>query len=175
MLQIAFKEWAVVCRAIGEGRQRIILRKGGISEVGGTFRPEHDRFWLYPTYFHEPQFKGIKPECTPLLEAAEAARPPAGKLHLTHWAEVNGVEYVTDLDVLLKLADRHVLSEETIRQRFAYRTPGLYVLRVTAYMPVAPYVVAEKPEYAGCKTWVTLDAPLDTAGSTVAWNWESRR
>ena len=175
MLQVAFKEWAVVCHAVAEGRQRVILRKGGISEVGGVFRPEYDRFWLYPTYFHEPQYRGVKPECAALLEAAEATRPPAGELHLTHWAEVTGVEYVTDLDALLRLADRHVLSEETVRQRFAYRTPGLYVLSVTAYRPVDPYVVAEKPEYAGCKTWVTLDAPLDTDGSTVAWDWESRR
>ena len=170
MLTVAFKEWAVVCHALGEGRQRVILRKGGISEVGGTFRPEHPRFWLYPTYFHEPQYHGVKPECAGLLEAAEAARPPAGELHLTHWAEVTGVEYVTDLDALLRLADRHVLSEETVRQRFAYRTPGLYVLSVTAYRAAAPHVVAEKPEYAGCKTWVTLDAPLDTTGSTAAWD-----
>ena len=167
MLPVAFKEWAVVCHAIGEGQQRVILRKGGISEVGGSFRPEHDRFWLYPTYFHEPVYRGVKPECAGLLEAAEATRPPAGELHLTHWAEVTGVEYVTDLDALLALADAHVLSEETIRQRFAYRTPGLYVLRVNAWRAAAVHVVPEKAEYAGCKTWVTLDAPLDTAGSVA--------
>jgi len=168
MLAVAFKEWAVVCRAVAEGRQRVILRKGGISEVGGRFRPEHDRFWLYPTYFHEPQYRGVKPECAALLDDAEAARPPAGELHLTHWAEVTGVEYVTDLDVLLALADAHVLSEETVRQRFAYRTPGLYVLGVSAWRAATPHVVPEKPEYAGCKTWVTLDAPLDTADSVAA-------
>ncbi len=167
MLQVAFKEWAVVCHAIGQGQQRVILRKGGISEVGGSFRPEHDRFWLYPTYFHEPVYRGVKPECEALLEAAEAARPPAGEVHLTHWAEVTGVEYVTDLDALLKLAHRHVLSEETVRQRFAYRTPGLYVLSVNAWRAATPHVVPEKPEYAGCKTWVTLDAPLDTTGSVA--------
>lgn len=167
MLQVAFKEWAVVCHAIGEGQQRVILRKGGISEVGGRFRPEHDRYWLYPTYFHEPVYRGVKPECAGLLEDAEATRPPAGEVHLTHWAEVTAVEYVTDLDALLALADTHVLSEETVRQRFAYRTPGLYVLRVNAWRAAAAHVVPEKPEYAGCKTWVTLDAPLDTTGSVA--------
>ena len=59
-LSIAFKEWAVICRALAEGRQSLILRKGGIAEAGGQFRPEHDRFLLYPTYFHEQHHTGTK-------------------------------------------------------------------------------------------------------------------
>jgi hypothetical protein len=38
----------------------LILRKGGIAEDGGQFRPEHDRFLLYPTHFHEQHRTGIK-------------------------------------------------------------------------------------------------------------------
>ena len=117
--------------------------------------------------YSTPVYRGVKPECEALLEAAEATRPPAGEVRLTHWAEVTGVEYVTDLGALLAMAGAHVLSEETIRQRFAYRTPGLYVLSVNAWRAAAAHVVPEKPEYAGCKTWVTLDAPLDTAGSVA--------
>ena len=41
MLPIAFKEWAVICEALALGRQALILRKGGIAETGGAFRPEH--------------------------------------------------------------------------------------------------------------------------------------
>lgn len=29
---IAFKEWDIVCKALEEGRQSLILRKGGIHE-----------------------------------------------------------------------------------------------------------------------------------------------
>jgi hypothetical protein len=32
MESIAFKEWAIVCEALGRGGQSIILRKGGIAE-----------------------------------------------------------------------------------------------------------------------------------------------
>ena len=53
MLQHAFKEWAVICRALAEGRQALILRKGGIAEAGGRFEVEHTRFWLFPTYTHQ--------------------------------------------------------------------------------------------------------------------------
>src|SRR5437868_5081994 len=96
MLKIAFKEWAVICRALAEGRQSLILRKGGIAEAGGQFRPEHHRFWLYPTFVHEKP-EGIKADAVDLFRAAEAERPPAGTLRLTHFAEVSGVYYIKQL------------------------------------------------------------------------------
>ena len=40
----AFKEWAVICRALAAGDQSIILRKGGIDENDDSFRVEHTRF-----------------------------------------------------------------------------------------------------------------------------------
>src|SRR5205823_6044048 len=61
MLKHAFKEWAVICRALAEGRQSLILRKGGIAEPGGEFALEQKHFWLFPTYVHQQQ-TGIKPE-----------------------------------------------------------------------------------------------------------------
>ena len=164
MLQIAFKEWAVVCRAVGEGRQRVILRKGGISEVGGTFRPEHDRFWLYPTYFHEHR-AGVKPEFLPLLEAADAAKPPAGTVRFTHFVRVASVAHVTDLDAALSLDSQHAWTPDVVKQRFHYRTPGLFVFAVRVFKLMQPVDVIERPEYAGCKTWVPLAAPIDTTGS----------
>jgi hypothetical protein len=162
MLDIAFKEWAAICLALAAGEQRVILRKGGIHEEGGKFRPEHDRFWLYPTYFHEPQAAGLKPAFLPLLTAAEATRPPPGELRLTHWCEVESVAFADDLDALLASPELHAWSEATVRQRFHYRTPGLYVLTVTVRQSATTHVVPELPEYAGCKTWVTLDRALPT-------------
>ena len=156
MLSVAFKEWAVVCRALAEGRQTVILRKGGIAEEGGRFRPEFDRFWLYPTHFHEQQQAGIRDEFLPLLAEAEAGRPPAGVVRLSHVAEVTAVAFAESLDAVLALADQHIWSEATVRQRFAYRTPGLYVLSVNVTRAVDPLEIVESPEYAGCKTWVHL-------------------
>ena len=46
----ALKEWAVVCRALEEGRQIVLLRKGGILEYRQSFKVKHDRFLLFPTY-----------------------------------------------------------------------------------------------------------------------------
>src|SRR5579884_3234518 len=102
-LQHAFKEWAVVCQALAQGTQSLILRKGGIEE---DFTLEQRRFWLYPTYTHQ-QNDGIKPEARPLLAEVEAQRPPAGIVRLSHWAEVTGIYRVHELMPALMLAHLH--------------------------------------------------------------------
>jgi hypothetical protein len=165
MLRHAFKEWAVICRALAEGKQAIILRKGGITEEGGSFRVEHDRFWLYPTYVHQ-QKGGIQAAALPLLEQAEAKRPPPGIVRLTHFAELAQVCHLADLDVILRLQDLHCWSEETVHARFAYRKPGLFVLAVRVYRAADEHDLAETAEYAGCKSWVELDRELPTEGAT---------
>jgi hypothetical protein len=169
MPNVAFKEWAVVCRALAEGRQALILRKGGIAEAGGGFAPEHTRFWLYPTYVHQQQ-AGIKPGAAVLLRAAEADRPPPCTFRLTHFAKVSGVYFVRQLFGVLLLDDLHIWSEATVRQRFEYRSPGLYVLPVRVYRAAAPVELAERPEYAGCRTWVELESELPTEGATPVLN-----
>jgi hypothetical protein len=166
MLKHAFKEWAVICRALAEGRQSLILRKGGIAEPGVTFQPEHSRFWLFPTYLHQ-QAAGIKPEAAPLLQAAEAERPPQGVVRLTHFVDVPGVYEVRDLAAALILNHLHIWSEETVRARFAYRRPGLYVLPARVYRARQVHEVPDTATYAGCRTWVELDQELPDDGDPV--------
>jgi hypothetical protein len=161
MLGIAFKEWAVICRALALGRQSLIIRKGGIAETGGIFTPEHSRFWLYPTHFHEQQQKGVIAAAQDLLQEAEANRAPTGMLRFTHFVEVGTVTFVEKLESALALNGLHVWSSETIVQRFHYRTPGLYVLPVRVWR-AGPHEVPEQHEYAGCKTWVELSESLCT-------------
>src|SRR3982751_3462271 len=57
MESIGFKEWAVVCEALGQGRQSVILRKGGIAEGQEGFSFKHSEFFLFPTWFHEQPHK----------------------------------------------------------------------------------------------------------------------
>ena len=52
-MSIGFKEWTLVCDALGSGAQSIIIRKGGIAEGRAGFRFEHPEFFLFPTLFHE--------------------------------------------------------------------------------------------------------------------------
>ena len=159
MLRTAFKEWAVICKALAEGRQALILRKGGISESGGVFKPEHARFWLYPTYLHQ-QSDGIKAEAMSLLQGVEDDRPTTGTIRLRHVAEVSGIFFVRHLENALALNHLHLWSEDTVCKRFAYREPGLYVLPVRIYRVPVAAELPETAEYDGCKTWVELEREL---------------
>jgi len=163
-LAIAFKEWAVVCQALAEGKQSVLLRKGGIAEENGEFRPDHSRFWLYPTFFHEHR-TGIRPQFLPLLEAAEASRPPSGIVRLTHFIEVKEVLHFENLDDNLGMLPTHIFTADVVRQRFLYRTPGLFLLNVNVFAVPRPIDIVERPDYAGCKTWVTLDSAPSTEGA----------
>ncbi len=53
MESVGFKEWALVCEALGRGEQTVILRKGGIAEGREGFSFKHREFFLFPTFFHE--------------------------------------------------------------------------------------------------------------------------
>ena len=155
-LAIAFKEWAVICNALAEGRQSLILRKGGIVEPDGVFRVEHDRFWLYPTFTHQME-TGIIEAYRPLLDRARADLD--GRVHLRHIAEVVRVSQLTTLEQAHSLSGLHGWSEDTVTARFHYRTPGLYAILVRV-SEASPHDFRETDTYRGCKSWVTLDQPL---------------
>ena len=149
-LRHAFKEWAVICKALAEGRQAIVLRKGGVAEKTGEFQVEQPRFWLYPTYVHQ-QRDGVTADVLPLLEQAEAERPPEGVVRLTHFAETSGV--------------MHSWSAATVKSRFEYKHPGLFVLPVRVYKAAQALDLPETAHYAGCRSWVELERELPTDGA----------
>ena len=143
MLQHAFKEWAVICRALADGRQALVLRKGGIAEAGGTFQVEHTRFWLYPTYVHQ-QRAGIKPEAVPLLEQAEAERPPAGMIRLSHFTEVAGVYQAQNLVAALALDELHLWSAATVLMGLTNSLGGMLLGRILLGIGVSALPVATR-------------------------------
>ncbi len=164
-LRHAFKEWAVVCKALAEGRQSIVLRKGGIAEKNDEFQVEQTRFWLYPTYLHQ-QRDGVTADAMPLLEQAEAERPPRGVVRLTHFAEaVGGVYRLHDLAAALLLGGMHCLSAATVKSRFEYKRPGLFVLPVRVHRAARATDLPETAYYAGCRSWVELERELPTEGA----------
>jgi hypothetical protein len=163
-LRHALKEWAVTCRALADGRQAIVLRKGGIADPDDSFRVEHTRFWLFPTYAHQ-RADALKPEGRALLRQVETERPPHGVVRLSHWAEVGGIFQLHNLVAALKLDGLHLLTLQTVQARFAYRAPGLFALPLRVWKAPQCVDLSETQYYAGCKSWVELDRELPTAGS----------
>ncbi len=164
MLRHAFKEWAVICEALGKGFQTLILRKGGILEIDAGFQVEHERFWLFPTYVHQ-QESGVVDAALPLLNRVQGGRRLAEKsLRLSHFAEVKDVYRIQELDRALALGGMHFWSDATVRQRFEYKRPGLFALVVRVFAAPAPIELPNTP-YDGCRSWVELQTELPTERS----------
>lgn len=159
----AFKEWAVVCRALAEGRQSLILRKGGLHEGRDGFRVEHGEFWLFPTRFHQ-EAEELVEDARPLLQRVAADAPPEGAVRIAHYAGVQEVVHIEDESVLPDLRGLHVWSDETLAKRFHYKRPGLFALPVRIYEAPQVFELPDSKHFAGCRSWVDLPEELPTAG-----------
>ena len=163
----ALKEWAVACRRIAEGRQIVLLRKGGIADGRGGMRVEHREFFLFPTLFHQRE-EELVPDARE--ELAKAKHDPA-QVPLEVYVTVEDTIWVEDLERLRKLEGKHCLAWPAVEERFNYRgIPGLWVIAVRAYRLPRPQVIPNTPEYDGCKSWVTLatEVPVEHSGPVLS-------
>ena len=60
----------------------------------------------------------------------------------------------------------HCLSAATVKSRFEYKRPGLFVLPVRVYRAAQAVDLPETAYYAGCRSWVELERELPTDGAT---------
>ena len=161
----ALKEWAVLVDAMARGDVIAMVRKGGIREQRAGFQVRHDRFLLYPTFFHEKAAE-VAPRFLPTLDSAHVRRPPDGVVRLEYVAAVAAVWAVSDLERLRAVEGEHGLAWPAVESRFRYRDrPGVRVVAVRLARLPAPVEVAERRRYAGCVSWVELDDAVPVAGA----------
>lgn len=151
----AFKEWAVICRALASGRQDVILRKGGIAEPRGAFQVECRRFFLLPTFVHQGP-EALIPEARDLLGDIDAYRPPEGSVIMTHVATVLDATRITAEADLARFRSRHVWADTVVAERFHRWKDELHVLEVAVEPLPEPLVLPWHDDYGGCKSWVAL-------------------
>ena len=153
MQTIGFKEWSVVCEALGRGRQSVLVRKGGIAEGRDGFSFKHSEFFLFPTWFHEQPAK---------VRASDLAIPeePAGIIEVRHWVKVEFARVITSWPVAELLQPLHILRSEVVRERFDYEeVPGIHVAFVRAYRVTPRWTFPNEKRFGGCRSWVDLPAP----------------
>jgi len=164
----ALKEWAVLVDAMARGEIVAMVRKGGIREQRAGFSVRHDRFLLYPTYFHEKGAE-LAPRLVHALEAAHARRPPEGTVRLEQLAMVAAVWRVTELDRLRAVEGEHGLSWGAVESRFHYKgRPEVRVVAVRVARLPTPATLPEVRRYTGCVSWVELDEDVRVAGALPA-------
>jgi hypothetical protein len=162
-VQTAFKEWGIVVEALGRGGQIVVLRKGGIAEGRGGFQAEHERFWLFPTRFHQ-QAEGVVEEARAGFEDYEW--PPEEVLRIEFCAEVMEARRLDSLAAAQRLAGQHIWREEVIAERFDWgRDAGIYAMAVKVRRLAAPVELPMLESYGGCKSWVELEPSMNFAGT----------
>ena len=150
-MSIGFKEWALICEALGDGRQSIILRKGGIAEGRAGFRFQHEEFLLLPTLFHEQVAKLKLPDATHLPQTSPGIHT------LSYHVHVEWTRDLTDWDQIKRLDSFHLWREQVIRERLEYdQKQGVSLAFVRVSKLNSPLSFPDEPKYGGCRSWVTL-------------------
>jgi hypothetical protein len=163
---VAFKEWALVCASMLRGETSLIFRKGGIAEGREGFRFQYERFFLFPTFFHE-QADRLRMD-VPLVE------PEPGLVSFSAYVHVEFTRWIEDLGLLQPLSDLHILKPEVLRQRFAYDDPkGLHLAMIRVFSVIPVWSLAFQKSFGGCRSWVELpEAPAELRFTPVIDNGE---
>jgi hypothetical protein len=141
------KEWGSVIEALARGEQVILIRKGGIADT--RFGLEASRFYLYPTYFHQPSAPSSQQEVS-----------------ISHWCEVVRSWRVSALEVLLRLEPFVVMSRAVLETRYRFRADqAIHVIGVRVFALPEPRAIEVRPEYEGCRSWLSVEDEIDVAGS----------
>ncbi len=161
----SLKEWAVTIRALDQGRQVLLLRKGGIREK--EFKVEHEVFLLYPAYEHQKP-EVIKPEVQADLQAVLAGWDGnRDVVPFTHWAQVTDIFEITEPADVAALSPYFIWTTDYAEKRLHWRPrKPLEVLLVRVYRLPATYVQKVEPYFNGCTSWVDLPGPVNVAGAT---------
>ncbi|MCV7261320.1 DUF1802 family protein [Mycobacterium shimoidei] len=154
MSATALKEWSAVVHALLDGRQTVLLRKGGIHKK--RFHVAAREFVLFPTVAHS-HAERVRPSHRDLVAAA-AADSTEDQVTLRAAAKVVAALEVNRPDNLEQIEDLHIWTTDSVRKdRLDFRPKHrLAVLVVQAAPLVEPVQIARTPDYAGCASWVQL-------------------
>jgi hypothetical protein len=145
----ALKEWDSVIDALGRGAQIVLIRKGGLADQ--SFGVEAQRFYLFPTNYHD------------------AGGDESSHVRITHWAEAVKTWQIKDAVMLPRLDSLTILDSAAIETRYRFRPDqAINVIAVRAYRLRNPVDVVMKPDYSGCRSWVSIDEEIDIGGSVAA-------
>ena len=157
--QPALKEWSAAVHALLDGRQTVLLRKGGIHEK--RFSVAAPEFILFPTIAHS-HAERVRPQHADLLDAA-AQDSTEDVVVIRAGAKVVAAVEVNRPESIDELADLHIWTAESVQgDRLDFRPKHRLTVLVVQVSPLlTPIRLARAPEFAGCKSWVDLPVRAD--------------
>lgn len=150
----ALKEWSAAIHALLDGRQTVLLRKGGIHEK--RFAVSASRFLLFPTVAHS-HAERVRVEHRDLLDPA-AADSTDDAVVIRAGAAVTAAVEVNRPENLKDIAYLHIWTDESVRDdRLDFRPKHRLTALVVQTSPLpTPMRLTRTPDYAGCTSWVQV-------------------
>jgi hypothetical protein len=160
----ALKEWAIVCKALKEGRQVILLRKGGILEYRQGFEVKHEQFLLFPTYEHQSK-DYLQDDYADKLDEVLNDQPSENINKMDIFAQVVFVKETNDRNAINMLAKYHIWNENYVNMRMNYNPKKpMSIMFLRVFKLDAPISIHAKDEWMGCKSWIPVN--VDTVNSS---------
>ena len=167
-MAIAFKEWQVICDALADGRQTILLRKGGIHEGREGFSFAHESFYLFPTKFHAQLDHVREGEFVPEREWQEG-----DAFLITHHTKALFAVTLTDWTLVEALFPFHVYTEQTLKERFDWEGKGMasgsiHLAFVKVSKLASPIELTYEKRFGGCRSWLEFPVPADGSAASFS-------
>lgn len=159
------KEWATVVKALENGNQTVLLRKGGILETDSGFEVESKNFFIFPTYEHQ-QTDSLKSQFYSYLSEVRESKPKEGVNIITSYAKVISETDLSDIKKIEELSSFHIWSDSYIKERMNWMPEKPMKALFLKVFKIKPIQVPIIPEYQGCKSWIDINANSD-AGTSV--------
>ena len=165
----ALKEWATVVKALEQGKQTVILRKGGILETASGFNIESKKFFLFPTWEHQ-ETKHVKSEFQNFLTDVLNKKPDEGFNKITSYAEILFEKDIESADTINELSSFHVWSDSYIEERRNWmpEKPMKAVFLKTVIIP--EFNLPLQTEFEGCKSWIEINSNFQEGKSALEEN-----
>ena len=163
----SLKEWATVVKALENGDQTVLLRKGGILETDSGFKIESKKFLLFPTFEHQ-ESNHIKPQFQNYLDTVMQDIPKEGFNRITSYAEVLGEKDVSSEEKINSLSSFHIWSDSYINERRNWMPEKPFKVIFLKVLQVPEFEIPIKSEYHGCKSWIDINANLETGKSALS-------
>ena len=159
------KEWATVVKALENGKQTVILRKGGILETASGFEIESKKFLLFPTWEHQ-EIKHVKSEYHDFLNQTLNHKPREGYNIITSIAEVLDHRDISSNNIIDDLSSFHVWSNEYIKERINWM-PEKPLKAIFLKVYTFPQIeIPLQTDFEGCKSWIELNS-IQNSGQSV--------
>ncbi|MBC8157359.1 DUF1802 family protein [Armatimonadetes bacterium] len=158
---LALKEWSIICKALEDGNQTILLRKGGILEYKKGFEIRQKSFLLFPTLEHQAEeyLQSKYLQTYDLLLRGNKSQDIQNKTN-TLWvlARIEAIQEFHDHEMLPVLEKYHIWNEKYVNMRMNYNPKKpMNALLLRVYKLPQPISIDVNPEWAGCKSWIDID------------------